>query len=176
MVRKNKKDIELNCTRSVLYSNCPAGFYSFAGGSASRGRFLFLISLNSNSKRAYRWANSLFRSVNLEMTTEKWRLIKMRNKKANKKMVEAGVTAPTRWVIHFKRSNHNVRTRMTDPVISHNHEYSSSNFFLLTNSIMNKSIPMPTARATIIFRRGIISSSRLNTIFSLKSPKWKETS
>jgi len=91
------------------------------------------------------------------MTTEKWRLIDMRNKKANKKMVEEGVTAPTRWVTHFKRSNHNARRRMMAPVISHNQEYSSRSFRLLTNSIISNSMMMPKASAMILFRIGMIS-------------------
>jgi len=133
-------------------------YYSFTGGPTSWGRLLFFISLNSNSKRAYRWANSLLRSASLEIATEKWRLIKMRNKKANKKMVEEGVTAPIKWVIHFKRSNHNARRRMMAPVISHNQEYSSRSFRLLTNSMMSNNITMPKARAMILFRIGMISS------------------
>jgi hypothetical protein len=118
----------------------------------------FFNAFTSHSRRAYRWASSLFRSVSLDITTEKWRLMKIRNTKANKKIVDEGIIAPIEWVIHFNRSNHKVSRRMTHAVTSHNHEYSSRSFLLLTNSITRKSIPTPTARATMIFRTDITSS------------------
>jgi len=37
--------------------------------------------------------------ISFDITTEKWRLMRMRNKKANKKIVKEGVMAPTKWVI-----------------------------------------------------------------------------
>jgi hypothetical protein len=84
--------------------------------------------------------------------------MKIRNTKAKRKIVDAGVMAPTKWVNHLKRSNHIVKTRMTAPVRSHNQEYSSRSLLLLTNSMMSKSNPMPTERAKILLRIGIISS------------------
>jgi hypothetical protein len=94
--------------------------------------------------------------------------MRIRNKKANKKIVDEGVMAPIKWVIHFKRSNHIVKTRMTDPVRSHNQEYSSRSLLLLTSSMMSNNIPIPTTRATILFRigmnAGMVSSFCKNTL------------
>jgi len=50
-------------------------------GVLSGGRHRLLNSLNSISKRAYRWARSLFCPVNLEITTEKWKTMRRRKKK-----------------------------------------------------------------------------------------------
>jgi hypothetical protein len=134
-------------------------------GGIERGlRFILSTSL---SRRAYFWARSLFLSANLEITTEKWRLMKIRNKKAQRKMVEEGVTAPTRWVIHFKRSNHKVRRRMTEAVISHNQEYSSRRLLLRTRSIIRINIPTPKIRATNLFRIGMNTSLKFSPPSSL---------
>jgi hypothetical protein len=76
----------------------------------------------------------------------------IRNKKAKKKIVEEGTRAPIIWVIHFKRSTHIINIKMTDPVRSHNQEYSSRSFLLLTNSIMRNNIPRLIMRATILTR------------------------
>ena len=93
----------------------------------------------------------------------------MRNKKANKKIVEEGVRAPTKCVNHFKRPNHIVKTKMTNPVRSHNQEYSSRNL-LLTSSMMSNNFPNPTMRATILFRIG----KNAGMIFSFFNPLFSQ--
>jgi hypothetical protein len=79
------------------------------------------------------------------------------------KIVEEGMMAPTSEVIHLRRSNQTVNTRIVDTVRSHNQEYSSLSFLLRTSSMMSSSSPMLTVRATILFRIGITSSSTRST-------------
>ena len=64
------------------------------------------------------------------------------------KIVEEGTIAPTRKVIHFRRSNQTDSKMIVDAVRSHNQEYSSLSFLLRTNSMMRSSSPMLTAKAT----------------------------
>jgi hypothetical protein len=54
--------------------------------------------------------------VSFDITTEKCRLIRIKNIKANRNKVETVETAPIRWDTHFNRSNQTIRIKMPSHV------------------------------------------------------------
>jgi len=97
--------------------------------------------------------------VRVEIFTEKYRLISMRKKPPNKKMVEAGRAMPNNRLMKRSKPCQIARTKITTPVSIHSHEYSSLSFLLLTNSKMRITNPTLNKIAKIFCRRGIFDSS-----------------